>query len=452
MQANAEDALIQAFRRAAGRVPAYAQILREAGVSPQAVRSLEDFRRLVPVIDKQATFSRFAVADLCVDGKLPPLAGVLTSSGHSGRFAFGLYDLPGAEAEVRRTDDALDALFAVRSRPTLLVNCLPMGVKVPTRACTLAETSVRADMVTGVVAQFSRHYHQIVLVGETAFIKHVLESGQDQGIDWTKPLIHVIVGEEPLAENARKYLEGILGIDRQASRKGLVVASMGVAELGLNLFSEDRFLIALRRIMHEDRAWREAIAGRHATVLPMVFKYDPSHIFTEIGKGGRLVISTLDIQRPLPLIRYATGDLAALPAPQAVTQAAQQKGLAPGPAGLSLLLVFGRGECAKAGATPVYPEQVKEGLYHDPNLARLMTGNFRMRSGDKAVALRIQLCPAASPQPSLEQRLAGAMSQYVPAPLRVQCQRYEEFADGMSLNYERKFQYAGQQGDLTWSR
>src|SRR6185295_12546343 len=106
-------------------------------------------------------------------------------------------------------DDALDSLFAVRSRPTLLINCLPMGVKVHTQVCTLAETSVRPDMAVGLVKTFGQHFAQIILVGEAAFLKHVLETGMRSGLDWRKYAVHVILGEEPLAENARRYLGDI---------------------------------------------------------------------------------------------------------------------------------------------------------------------------------------------------------------------------------------------------
>ena len=436
-----EHPVVQAFRRAAEGVPSYGRILREAGVRPQSVESLEDFLRLVPVIDKPSTFGRFPVEELCMDGRLPALAGVLTSSGHSGQFAFGLYDFPGAEGETRRVDDALDALFAVRARSTLLVNCLPMGVKVPTRLCTLAETSVRADMAAALVAQFGRHFQQVVLVGETAFIKHLLEMGRKGGIDWKRSVVHVVVGEEPLAENARTYLAGILGIDPDRGENGHILSSMGVAELGLNLFSENPSLVAMRRRLHQDGVLRETLLGPEATTVPSVFTYDPSRIFVEIGPQGELILSTLDLQRPLPLIRYATSDRGAFPSPRAMDAIRQQCPAPTAGADTPILLVFGRGQRAMAGASPVYPEQVKEGLYHDAALAGQTTGNFRIRSGKEAATLRIQLSPGVAADARIEAQFSAAMTFYVRAPIRVRCENYESFTGGMALDYERKFDY-----------
>lgn len=430
---------ISAFQLAADEVPAYARILAEAGVDPAGIDNLDDFISRVPVIDKARTFGNFPVAELCRRGNPGRLAGVLTSSGHSGQFAFGLYDADSAASESRRIDDALDMLFDIRSRPTLLVNCLPMGVKVLTRQCTVAETSVRPDMVTALIAEFAHLYEQVILVGEASFIKLVLELGHSRRIDWKKLLVHVIAGEEPLAENARQYLEDMLGIDADRPETGMIGSSMGVAELGLNLFFEFPQLVALRRRLHKDQACRHAILGEGATTAPMLFTYDPSRIHVEVLDDNELVISTLDPTRPLPLIRYSTGDKATFLAPELLAAMLGELPSQP------VLMVHGRGQCALAGEDekPVYPEQVKEGLYHDHALAGLVTGNFRLSSGPQRAQVRIQLSPAVAPPPEVSERFAEAISRYVTAPISVTCEKYEDFAGGMALDYERKFDYLG---------
>jgi len=443
--ASREHPVLAAFGAAARRVPAYGRILADAGVKADEIRTLADFQSRVPVIDKHATFQRFPLADLCLDGDPGELGGVLTSSGHSGVFAFGLYDRVGTEMETARTDEALDMIFAVKSRKTLLINCLPMGVKVYTRACTLGETSVRADMATALVKQFAPHYEQIVLVGDAAFLKHVIELGAEQGINWPELLVHVIVGEEPLAENARSYLAGLLGIDPGDPRTGLIGSSMGVAELGLNLFFEIPPLVAVRRALHSNPALRRQLLGPDAPCTPMVFAYDPRRIFVETDATGQLIFSTLDPQRRVPLIRYAPGDVGQVvsdPRLLAAASAAMEMKLDL-PADLPIVLVFGRGHHVTAGNEneKVFPEQVKEGIYLIPELARKTTANFRLASGDEAATLRVQLAPGVDPAPGLAEQFAEEVARYTPAPLRVTCHRYEDFADGMALDYERKFAY-----------
>lgn len=443
MGLNIEPLALNAFHRAT-RVPAYRTLLEEAGIRSAEIKRIEDFARL-PILEKRDTFQRFGIEQLCVDGQLGQLGAVLTSSGHSGIFAFGLTAAAALPATTQWIDDLLDMLFGVRTKPTLLINCLPMGVKVPTQACTLAETSVRPDMVVGLVKAFGRHYTQIILVGEAAFIKHVLELGRSAGVDWKGLLVHVIVGEEPLAENARKYLEAILGSDPRRPETGLVVSSMGVAELGLNLFSEMPpvgAIVLLRRALHENAELRRAVFGS-ALWVPSLFTYDPRRILVEFDAAGRLVLSTLDPHVPVPLIRYATGDRGSLlHLPPSARPALEAAGVAWEIfEAVPVVAIYGRGDHALAGKDPVYPEAVKEGIYHDPALAELTTANFRLVPGPERVRVRIQLSPGIKPSPEVSEQFRTALSHYVRPPLEVVCEAYENFGSGMALDFERKFQY-----------
>lgn len=437
---------VDAFRRAAAQVPAYGVLLKEAGVVPETISTTTDFDR-VPVLEKRSTFQRFPVAQLCVGGELGRLGFVLTSSGHSGIFAYGLTAAESLGDVARAIDDLLDYVFSVRSKPTLLINCLPMGVKIHTEACTLAETSVRPDMVIGLVKAFGAHYQQIILVGEAAFIKHTLELGLREGVDWKTPLVNVIVGEEPLAENARKYIESILNIDISRPKTGIVASSMGVAELGLNIFSEvppPAALVVLRRALHENQELRRTILGG-AEFVPSFFTYDPNRVFVEFDPAGRLLITTLDPRLRLPLIRYSTGDRGHfLSMPDAVRPVIESLGL---PwelfSAIPIVAIQGRGDHALSGKHPIYPEVVKEGIYHDPELAALTTANFRLVSGTARVRIRIQLSQGVTPGNSLNERFTAAIAHYLHHPFEVSCEAYEGFGSGMSLDYERKFQYLG---------
>ena len=446
MSNSPERSALAAFRRAAQRVPAYRILLAEAAIDPAVIGDLAGFVRL-PVLEKRTTFNRFAIEQLCPEGQLGRLGSVLTSSGHSGIFAYGLNGVDALAATTEWIDGLLDLMFQVRSRPTLLINCLPMGVKVPTIACTLAETSVRPDMAVGLVRAFARHFEQIIMVGDAAFIKHVLELGRRGGVDWPRLRVHAILGEEPLAENARKYLEGLLGIVHGHRDHGVVVSTMGVAELGLNLFSEVSprgALAGLRRRLHEDGELRRQVLGP-CDWVPSLFTYDPRRIYVEFDAAERLIVTTLDPHVCIPLIRYATGDRGrtlSLP-PELRPSLAAAGILWDDLDGLPLVAITGRGEHALAGAEAVYPEAVKEGIYHDPALAALTTANFRLLSGSLRARVRIQLSPTIVPTAELGEQFREAISGYARQPLEVNCEAYESFGDGMALDYERKFHYLG---------
>jgi hypothetical protein len=145
------------------------------------------------------------------------------------------------------------------------------------------------------------------------------------------------------------------------------------------------------------------------------------------------------------LIRYAPGDQGRLiHLPPELRPVLEAHGL---PWNLlravPIVAIHGRGQHAAAGGAAVYPEAVKEGIYHDPALAELTTANFRLVSGATAVTIRIQLSPGVTPSPAVEDRFRAAITHYVSAPYAVVCEAYEGFGSGMALDYERKFQYLG---------
>jgi len=431
---------IEVFRDAAANVPAYRTILSEQGLQPGQICTIEDFQRHVPVLDKQSTFGRFAIPDLCRGGTVPPLAGVLTSSGDSGRFSFGAYSPEEAARQTAETDEALDRFFQVRTRRTLLINALPMGVKVHTAACTLADTSVRADMVTALVKSFGAGFQQMILVGEAAFIKKVLELGLTQGVDWRGSLVHLILGEEPLAENARTYFGSILAADGADPRTGLIASSMGVAELGLNLFFETPHLIALRRALHESAGLRRRALGWDAPCAPMAFTYDPRRIFVEVLPRRRLVVTPL-APRTIPLVRYETGDAAMAPEPEVLSALFDATGLVGGiDPNMPVLFVFGRQGRSAEGTIPT-PEEVKEALYSNPAIACAVTGNFRLPPQGQPPVLRAQLAEGASAGKATTERLVKLLSDRLGGGCAVRLEPYETFGDGMTLDYERKFHY-----------
>jgi len=231
-----EKRALQSFHRAARLSAAYRELLAEAGIEPTRVRSLDDFRRLPLVLDKANTFQRFTLEELCLPGTLDNLAGILTSSGHSGRFAFGL----STRQQVRRATDFIDLgleqAFGVDRRRSLLINCLPMGVRFASRAATVAEVSVREDMALAIAEKFRSLYEQIILVGDPLFLKRLCDYAEERGIDWSDTRLHLIIGEEVFGEAYRDYLAAHFTIDPDQPETGLIGSSMGVGELGLNLF------------------------------------------------------------------------------------------------------------------------------------------------------------------------------------------------------------------------
>lgn len=448
LRAYSQALALAAFHRAATRVPAYQTLLRQAGLEANQVHTWDQFQRLVPITDKRTTFATFSLPDLCLDGSLAGVKSALTSSGHSGVFAFGLNTAADEAQAAHAVDLGLQYMFRVDERRTLMINALPMGVKVPTATTTLVETSVREDMVIAAARELGPFFDQTLLVADGSFAKKILEDGRAQGLDWAALHAALITGEEPTGENWRTYIASLLGRDAADGPETAIVSSMGIAECGLSLFHETRETIHIRRLAHTDPRLRQALFGAAARVCPMFFVYSPLRICLEIRgdqPAGDLLLTMLQPDLKVPLIRYHAGDTGRLYTRPEVAEALRQCGYPDGLLPewkLPLLAVYGRGQHVLAQGGKVFPEEIKEALYADFAVAAAVTGQFKLHSANSAQAIvDIQLKPGRQPTPDLARSFAAAAAGYLAVPVEPRFHPYAAFPGALTVDYERKFSY-----------
>ena len=401
------ERLLPEFHRAAELVPAYRTLLHESGVRPIDVRDIWSFTALCPLLSKGNTFDRFSIADLCAGGELRDAAEVLTSSGHGGRFSFGVISRAEAASSGAFVDAALDPPFQVRSRKTLAINCLPMGVVVSSQTMTVATTSVREDMAVALIKTFGAGYEQILLIGDPLFMKRLMDYGAEQAVDWKRYHVNAIVGEETFGEHFRRYVESRID--------GQVLSSFGVAELGLHLCFETADTVSAARAQTIDPpgSWP-----------PMILAFNPQRTFMEIVNPdadgyGRLTISMLDANRQIPMLRYQTGDVAKLLDGDRIALRGRQRESLPNGAHVG-----------------VY----KDALYANRDLAPRFTGATRLTFEAGQFTMHAQLVKGQTPDRALE----DGLTEEIPAgirPSRLVLWPYAQFPFGMGLDYERKFSY-----------
>lgn len=445
-----ERKLLSAFRRAARCSPAYRLLLTEAGVDPTTIRTAGEFRDRCPILDKSATFGRFPVRELlAADLAAGDLASVLTSSGHGGGgFALGLATRAQLTNAAFDIDLGLDLAFDIDRRRTLLVNCLPMGVTFQSAAVCVANVSVREDMACAIVEQAGDLFEQIVLCGDPLFLKKLCDHSRDIGLDWRRYRLNAIIGEETFTESFRDYLAGVLGIDPDDPLSGLIGSSMGVGELGLNLFNETRETIALRRACARDPALRERLLGPATAGMPVptFMVYNPLRTNVEILYSndqdiGDLVVSMLDPAIPLPLIRYRTGDRARFVAPEKIAELAGA--IAPGfrPPVLPLIALQGRSKDLLPWGGHV--DDFKDALYRLPAIARQLSGAHRISGDGNEIRWQVQALRGAEANlAEIASRLEQTIAPRLPdTRLTVTCMAYDDFPFGKTVDYERKFVY-----------
>jgi hypothetical protein len=224
------------------------------------------------------------------------------------------------------------------------------------------------------------------------------------------------------------------------------MSSFGVGELGLHLCYETPATIALRRAIGRDPALARDVLGRSLDdgAVPAILSYERRRTFLEsVGADahgfGRLTISMLDSQLPIPLLRYQTGDVVKILDPETVAAALRRHGFA-SITGLppELLALQGREKDRLPNGSHV--AVYKDALYADPAIARQVTGAVRLTFAGAACTVHVQLIRDA---PANTGR-TGRLIEVLPAAARpsdVVWWPYERFPFGMTLDYERKFQH-----------
>ncbi|MBF0532570.1 MAG: hypothetical protein HQL23_05665 [Candidatus Omnitrophica bacterium] len=432
-----------AFRRAATKVPAYKKILQDHHVDYRAITDIEQFKKTVPLIDKNSLFPKFEIEDLCVGGRLEDMKSAMSSSGFSGVFSFGINTPRNYRDTARSIDTALEYTFGIDRKKTFLVNCVPMGVKV-TSSLRLTETSVRADMALALIKKFSPKFDQTIIVSDPHFIKKIVEDGIQEGIDWKKINVSLIFGEDWFSDSFRCYMAHLIGMDVNNPQGRFVGATMGIAELDLNLFHESVHSARIRHLAQQDAAVRKLLFGGDEKISPILFHYYPHRIFLEsIGpteKDKELVFTMLSPHMLVPLIRYNSKDRGSVIGYNKLKKILINTGHADLVPELKLPLVWvaGRNDrFLEVRNNRIYPEEIKQGLYEDFQVASETTGYFRLNK-EKQI-LEIQLLPGILVTDELKLRFAKALFKYCETDLPLIIYPYQQFPYSMVLDYERKF-------------
>jgi phenylacetate-CoA ligase len=344
-------------------------------------------------------------------------------------------------------DVALEYCLAVSERRAIVVNTYPMGVNIHSTLPT-ANAGVNLDIALALVKAFARKYQQLVIIGQPLFMKRLVEEGLEQGVDWAGLSTTVVTGGEGASESWRTYISRRIGLpDPERPRGRLVAASLGVGELDLNLFHEIPETIWTIRAAYRDRALREALFEEDLDVCPHLFVYYPMRTYIEEtraprGQRAELAVSMVSPDILNPLLRYRTGDLAKLIPHRRLVEVLRAHGRDWAPAlRLPLVAVYGRKDRLKVRGGWVTGEAVKEGVFREEEVARAVSGFFKVRSDAGTLRVDAQLRPGLEPSARLRRLLRDAIASVLPGkvPFGVSLFAHKRFPYGTS--YERKYSY-----------
>ncbi len=411
MQAGKARAL-KLFHATAKRVPAYKHFLKKNKVNPEKIKTFNDFEA-IPITDKHNYISQYSLKERSWDGEVSSNSMVAMSSGTSGDPK--MWPRSGyQEFEAAITHELIyRELFEVSKYKTLVIVGFPMGVYVSGIATLLPSwlvsqkygdlTVVSAGNNKNEVIRMVRHLHgdyeQILLVGHPFFIKDVIGTGKDEGLQWGKIRLRMMFCSEGFNEVWRNFLISETG---QKNNPDVALNTYGSSEL-LLMGYETPFTILSRGLLEKHKVLQKELLG--SVGVPNILQFNPMLRYIE-SVNNELVFSA---PSGVPLVRFNIKDSGKVLSTKQLgsifrTSNTDLEKVLPKRQGIKIfwqlpvVTLDGRSDYAVVMyAANIYPEHIHAGLNERLFLKRL-TGKFALRkvfkkNMDETLEVNVELRP-----------------------------------------------------------
>ena len=397
----------RAFYRAVEHVPAYATFVAE--------HNSED--RGIPETDKERYIKAFPTELRCLEGRIPSTGTLIDESSGSTGTPFNW---------VRSNRERIEthifvsyfATYCFGLRPWITINAFSMGAWATglnvglalQRNSIVKNTGPDVSKILSTLAFFGTE-NRYLMVGYPPFLKRLIDEAHRRDFPLADYRLNALVGGEGMTEGLRDYLLG-------AFQK--VFSGYGASDLEIGIAGETPLSVAIRRLARDDKKVRETLFGADSR-LPMLFQYNPLMHFVEINDKREVVIT---ITRPSvlsPRIRYNIHDEGgigrfdeiAANLPAAGHDVGEMETQIDGQIiRLPFLWIYGRRDFTISimGAN-IYPEDLEQAIYADPELARI-TRSF-CQSLSESVSGEVRPCfhfeIDEAPSEPLKQRFSSSI-------------------------------------------
>lgn len=304
---------LKLFQQAAENIPAYKDFLKKNRISPDKIKSFQDFQ-LVPPINKKNYLSQYKLADLAWKGKLNDTLIYTSTSGTSGIPFFFM------------RKEALDWQYSIiveqflknstlnLEKPTLVIICFGMGIWIGglitykafeivglrnNLPLSIITPGINKGEIMNILRLLAPQYEQILFVGYPPFIKDIIDEAKNEGINLKKYQPKILFAAESITEPFRDYLV------KQAGVKNIytdIINIYGSADIGAMAF-ESSISTLIRRLTLKNRRIFETVFSP-INKTPTLAQYNPLFINFEAVNGEILLTG----DSAIPLVRYAIGD------------------------------------------------------------------------------------------------------------------------------------------------
>lgn len=402
----------RAFYHAVKNVPAYSRFIRERCTSGKAV----------PEMDKDNYIKTYPIEARCIKGCFPSSQTMIDeSSGSTGTPYNWIRSL-----DERSDSHLFISYFATHSfgpGPWITINAFSMGSWATginigialQRNGIVKNTGPDIAKILGTLRFFGPHYPYLI-AGYPPFVKHLIDVADEEGFPLKNYRLNALVGGEGLSEGLRDYL---------LRRFRMVYSGYGATDLEIGIAGETPLSLTIRQLARDDPRVRRVLFGKDSR-LPMVFQYNPLMHHVEVNEHRELVFTITRLDVLSPRIRYNIHDeggtarydeiVAALSAAgKDINRIIREKGIGR-PLRLPFLWVYGRRDSTISvmGAN-IYPEDLEQCLYGEPELARVTRSYCLSLTEDPEGDVRpcFLLEVEVEPTEELRRRFAETMFQHL---------------------------------------
>jgi len=284
------------YRHARAKCPAYKSFLEDFKV----LETVEEFQTL-PITGKDNYVKKYSIEQRCYGGTLPKRGVVIDeSSGSSGipnNWARG-------PAERNTAKRLIQHAYKIRfgKNRLFLLNCFALGPWATGMnvSMSLVDLGILKSIgpeklkVENTLKLFGNGY-TYVLAGYPPFFRDWFSTTT---LDLSSYRLHLIVGGEGMSEGLRDFF---------LKSCQSVISSYGASDLEINIGSETKLSIALRKSCQANPELSQQLFGREDA--PMIFQYNPVDYLIENSDEGEIVATILRLATAAPKIRYNIRDL-----------------------------------------------------------------------------------------------------------------------------------------------
>jgi phenylacetate-CoA ligase len=149
-----------------------------------------------------------------------------------------------------------------------------------------------------IIKDLGPYYDQTIVLGYPPTLRTFLLEGIEQGIDWKRYNLKLMIGGEPVSTKWKEYMLELIG----SSDLNDIQVTFAMSEIGVVSF-ETPISALIRQITHQDHALGRKLFGQGA--IAALTQYLPQNRWIE-AEGEELIMTTAGAT---PLVRYNTHDL-----------------------------------------------------------------------------------------------------------------------------------------------